>query len=256
MDMIDIAREQIRAFEAGKAFATVTIVDARGTTSRTYSKMLVFADGTSLGTVGGSAKERQAVEDALECIRSGGTALRRYRDDSDGEFTMFIEPSPRRPLLVVVGGGHVGGAVLRLARFLGYETWLIDDRSDEVIGEKIALSSRFTRIRDYREDIRALDIPSGAFAVLCSYCHATDRDALAAMLDKELAYLGMLGSQKKKAGIFAALEKEGVPESRLAAVRTPIGLDLGGETPEAVALSILSEIQSVRHGTDAASLAR
>ena len=255
MDAIDIAREQLRAFEAGKPFATVTIVDARGTTSRSYAKMLVFADGSALGTVGGSHKERAAVADAVECIRTGKPALRTYADAPDpagkacgGEFTMFIEPSPARPRLVVVGGGHVGGAVLRLGRFLGYETWLIDDRDREFLADKLPLAGRFIPVTDYEADLRALDVPADSFVVLCTYSHATDAAALAAMLDKDPAYLGMLGSRKKIGRIFAQLEERGVSRARLDRVRTPIGLDLGGETPEEVALSILSEIQAVRYG--------
>ncbi len=256
MDAIDIAREQLRAFEEGKPFATVTIVDTRGTTSRSYSKMLVFADGTTLGTVGGSHKERAAAADAVECIRTGKPALRTYADAHDrpegkacgGEFTMFIEPSPRRPRLVVAGGGHVGGAVLRLGRFLGYETWLIDDRDREFLADKLPLASRFIPIRDYEADLRALDVPPDSFVVLCSYSHATDAAALAAMLDKETAYLGMLGSRKKIGRIFAQLEARGISQERLERVRTPIGLDLGGETPEEVALAVLAQIQAVRYG--------
>ena len=255
MDAIDIAREQLRAFEAGKPFATVTIVDTRGTTSRSYSKMLVFADGTTLGTVGGSHKERAAAADAVECIRTGKPALRTYADAPDpegkacgGEFTMFIEPSPRRPRLVVAGGGHVGGAVLRLGRFLGYETWLIDDRDRELLADKLPLAGRFIPVTDYEADLRALDVPADSFVVLCTYSHATDAAALAAMLDKDPAYLGMLGSRKKIGQIFAQLEDRGVSRARLDRVRTPIGLDLGGETPEEVALAALAEIQAVRYG--------
>ena len=256
MDAIDIAREQLRAHEAGKPFATVTIVDARGTTSRTYSKMLVFADGTALGTVGGSGKEKAAVADAVECIRTGKPLLRTYGDEPasadgkccGGQFTMFIEPSPARPRLVIVGGGHVGGAALRLGRFLGYETWLVDDRDEEFLSDKLPLSSRFISIRDYEADLRALDIPADSFVVLCSYSHATDGAALAAMLEKDCAYLGMLGSRKKIAKITAQLEARGYDPALFRKVHTPIGLDLGGETPEEVALSILSEIQAIRYG--------
>ena len=161
---------------------------------------------------------------------------------------MFIEPSPAGPRLVVVGGGHVGGAVLRLGRFLGYETWLIDDRDRELLADKLPLAGRFFPVTDYEADLRALDVPADSFVVLCTYSHATDAAALAAMLDKDPAYLGMLGSRKKIGRIFAQLEERGVSRARLDRVRTPIGLDLGGETPEEVALAALAEIQAVRYG--------
>ena len=264
MDAIDIAREQLRAFDAGKPFATVTIVDAKGTTSRTYSKMLVFADGTALGTVGGSGKEKAAIADAVECIRTGKPALRTYGGEirgpdgraCGGEFTMFIEPSPARPRLVVVGGGHVGGAALRLGKFLGYETWLIDDRDEDFLADKIALAARFFPVKDYEADLRAMEVPSDSFVVLCTYSHPTDAAALAAMLEKGCAYLGMLGSRKKIGRIFTRLEERGYTPEQLSRVHTPIGLDLGGETPEEVALAILSEIQAVRYGRPGTSFPR
>ena len=169
---------------------------------------------------------------------------------------MFIEPSPARPRLVVVGGGHVGGAVLRLGRFLGYETWLIDDRDREFLSDKLPLAGRFIPVTDYETDLRALDVPPDSFVALCTYSHATDGAALAALADKELAYLGMLGSRKKIERIFARLEEQGVPRSRLDRIRTPIGLDLGGETPEEVALAVLAQIQAVRYGRSGGAIER
>jgi xanthine dehydrogenase accessory factor len=261
MDLLDIVRAEAAALEQGRPFAAVTIVHAEGTTSRTSGKMLVYDDGRSLGTVGGGAVEFAAVNDALACIRSGESALKVYGGSGsglplDGEITVWIEVAPRAPLLVVVGGGHVGNALLRLGRFLGYDTWLVDDRLPEALDGSAELCRRFLPVPDYLESLRALEIPADAAVVLCSYSHATDRDALSAVIAKPVAYLGMLGSRKKIARIFASLREEGVSEAQLAAVRTPIGLDLGGETPEEVALSIMAEILAERNRRESVTFSR
>ena len=261
MDLLELTRAQAAALEQGRPFAAVTIVGAGGTTSRTSGKMLVYDDGSTLGTVGGGAVEFTAVSDALECLRAGQSALKTYSGSCsglplDGEITVWIEVAPRAPLLVVVGGGHVGNALLRLARFLGWDTWLVDDRAPETLAGSVELCRRFIPVPDYLESLRALEIPANAAVVLCSYSHATDRDALSAVIGKPAAYLGMLGSRKKIARIFASLREEGVSEAALAAVRTPIGLDLGGETPEEVALAIMAEILAERNGRENVSFAR
>lgn len=128
---------------------------------------------------------------------------------------MLVEVPEARPLLVLCGGGHVGGAVLKLAAFLGFETILIDDRDETVMGEKIALAGRFIRVKDYRKDLRTLEIPERAYVVLATHSHSTDAVALEAMLDKNTAYLGMLASPPENPGRFcgdgALGHSEGAP---------------------------------------------
>ncbi len=252
MDLLEISRAVTAALEERRPFAVVTIVGASGTTSRTSGKMLVYEDGSSLGTVGGGSVEFDAVADALACIRAGKSAMKVYGGScsphpSDGEITVWIEVSPAVPLLVVVGGGHVGRSLLRQAGFLGYDTWLIDDRAPEQIAESVALCRRFFRVPDFRDGVLAVDIPPSAAVVLCSYSHATDRDALSAMLTKDTAYLGMLASQKKIRRVFSSLREEGFTDERLASVHAPVGLDIGAETPEEIALAVMAEILADRN---------
>ncbi len=263
MDRLDLLREEMRALEQGRRYAVVTIAGTEGATSRNSGKMLVFEDGPPVGTVGGGDMEQQAIRDARESLTRGKGGLFTYAvlAGSDGmtcggKVSVLVEVPEARPLLVLCGGGHVGGAVLKLAAFLGFETILIDDRDETAMGEKIALAGRFIRVKDYRKDLRTLEIPERAYVVLATHSHSTDAVALEAMLDKNTAYLGMLASRRKIQAVFAEMERSGIQKERLRRVATPIGLDLGGETPEEVAFSILAEILSVRYGRPGGAILR
>ena len=104
------------------------------------------------------------------------------------------------------------------------------------------------RVKDFEAEIKAMDIPDSAYYVIATHGHAHDGAALAGVLDKNAAYIGMIGSSKKIAALFAKLTAQGASEEQLSTVYTPIGLDIGGETPEEIAVSIMAQIQQVRYG--------
>ena len=264
MNAIDIVKEQLSAYEKHMDHAVVTIVHSDGSTPRSNGKMIVYADGSTKGTVGGGAVEQLAILDAQQCIKEGSNAFRAYDLTSPlsqtgmtcgGNVSMLIEAFVTRPLLVMCGAGHVGDSVLRLASFAGFETLLIDDREESAIQDKIALADRFVRVKDFEADIKSMEIPVGAFIVIATHGHAHDGAALSAMTGKGAAYLGMIGSSKKVAALFEKLRGCGVSQEALDKVYTPIGLDLGGETPEEIAISIFAEILMVKNGRSGAHLA-
>ena len=257
MDQTELLREQLRARESNRAFATVTILSAEGSAPRRTGKMLVFSDGETKGTIGGGAAERMAAKDAAECILAGAGRCVTYDMSSPeantgmlcgGKITVFIEVFSAQPLLIQCGGGHVGKCVLRLARFLGFRTLLIDDRDAEALAGAAGLADRFLRTSDYTETILGLDVPAGSCGVVATHGHVQDGNALRGLLRKDLLYTGMIGSRKKISVLFDALRREGFTDADLARVRAPVGLDLGGETPEEIALSVLAEILLVRNG--------
>ena len=140
MNAIDIVKEQAAAYDAGKSYAVVTIVHSDGSTPRSSGKMIVYADGTTRGTIGGGAVELIAIKDAIKCIENGTNAYKEYDLTSPssntgmtcgGDMSVLIEAFIAKPLLVMIGAGHVGAAVMHIAEFIGYDTLLIDDRADE-----------------------------------------------------------------------------------------------------------------------------
>ncbi len=259
---MDILEQQWRAHRERKPYALCILIRSEGTTPRSAgSKMLVFADGTIAGTVGGGMIERQSIEDALAQLETGGVALREYANASDelgpscgGRASVYIEAfCDNAPRLIVCGAGHVGGAVIRLAKNMGYVVTAIDTRADEELSPHLRLADRFVRAANFPEGIAACDAKK-AYFLISTYAHAVDGAALGAALRMEPSYVGMMGSAAKIAGIFKKLRSDGYSDAELASVRAPVGLDIGGETPDEIAVSILAEMQTVRYGKSGQSL--
>ena len=165
-----------------------------------------------------------------------------------GNISVMIEVFTVRPVLVMCGAGHIGEAVLRLASFVGFDTILVDNREEKDIAEKIVLADRFVKVHDYEEDLKNVDIPDGAHYVIATQGHNFDGDALVAVLTKKYAYVGMIGSSLKIKALFEKMEEKGISKEELNKVYTPIGLDLGGESPEEIAVSIIAEILMIKNG--------
>ena len=254
--MQDLLLEQLQARKNRKNYALVTIVDSFGSTPRTNGKMLVYEGGLSKGTVGGGPHEQMAKRDALSAMDAGENRFLRYDFPSldgascSGRLSVLIEVLLPKPLLVVFGGGHVGTSLLRLAKPTGFRALLFDDRAEDQIPEAVSLADCFVRVENVERDILNTSIPTGAFFVLCGHDHAVDGEALAAALQKSPRYIGMLASRRKIQSLFAMLKERGVTQKELDFVHTPIGLDLGGETPQELAVGILAELLLVKNGKD------
>jgi xanthine dehydrogenase accessory factor len=246
------------ALDRGEAAALVTIVSTTGSTpQRVGAKMLVFADGRMVGTIGGGCYENDAFWKAREAITARKPQLVHYELSDDfaqetglvcgGQMDVYIEPIEPAPELYVIGAGHVGTELATLAHAVGFEVHVVDDR------EKFASRDRFPDVtavvaEDIPTWIARTALPPHAYVVIVTRGHTNDLDALRALATRELRYLGLIGSRAKVARIFEALQQEGVPAERLKRVHAPIGLDIGAVTPQEIAVSILAELIAVRHG--------
>jgi xanthine dehydrogenase accessory factor len=246
------------ALERGEAAALVTIVSTMGSTpQRVGAKMLVFADGRIVGTIGGGCYENDAFWKAREAITNRKPQLVRYELSDDfaqetglicgGQMDVYIEPIEPSPELYVVGAGHVGFHLARLAHDTGFRIHVIDDR------EKFANAERFPYavevvVDDISTWLASAKLPSHAYAVIVTRGHTNDLEALRALAPLDLRYLGLIGSRAKVARIYDALVADEMPADRLARVHAPIGLDIGAVTPQEIAVSILAELIAVKHG--------
>lgn len=253
---VRLLEEQLHAHRNNLSYALATIVDTDQKTTRTQGKMMVYEDGTAIGTVGGGALEARVIHDARQAIPAGKGGLFHYDMNGraaeeglacGGSMSVLIEVYGSRPVLVMCGAGHVGGCVMRLARLTGFQVILADERPGEMIADKIDIADRFIPIKNYEEDLSAAGLPEGAFYVLAGPNHDADKRALAAVLNASPAYVGMIGGKPKIHAIFEKLRAAGYSRECLNQVYTPIGLDVSNETPEEIAVSILAEVLMVKN---------
>jgi xanthine dehydrogenase accessory factor len=203
-----------------------TLVDERGV------QQFAFAD---------AALDGAAVEQGLHALLRGEPAERGVGDC----WQLFVEPLVATPELVVVGAGHVGQALTRLAPQAGYAVTVLDDRAS-FANPRYLPDARSIVVGDPRASLAALAPRRDRAVVLVTRGHRLDAECLRIAIGMELAYLGMIGSRRRVRRILEHLASEGVDAGRLAQVRAPIGLDIGAETPGEIAVAILAEIIDVR----------
>lgn len=246
------------ALQRGESAALVTIIRTQGSTpQRVGAKMVVFADGRIVGTIGGGCYENDAFWKARETLRTRKPEVVRYELSDDiaeesglicgGQMEVYIEPIEAAPHLYLVGGGHVAYHLARVAATVGFHIHVLDDR------EKFASAERFPDAVEVAVDsipvwLERITFPDNAYVVILTRGHRYDLDALRALVPRELRYLGLIGSRAKIARLHDALRDEGLDTERLQAVHAPVGLDIGAVTPQEIAVSILAELIAVMHG--------
>ncbi len=257
----DIYDEVARMHREGVAGVVATVVAAGGSTPRgAGAKMIVYADGRTLGSVGGGAVESSAIDRARELVGSREPVLLSFDLDDEttaicgGNMDIFLEPIAAGPEVLVVGGGHVGQAVGRAAKQAGFRVSVVDDRVDVVSAERFPFADR--RFVGGTE-LLGTDITTDGetFVVVVTRGHRFDREWVEALVDQWPRYLGMIGSAAKVRRTFERMAAAGVAQDVLDRIHAPIGLDIGAETPDEIAVSVMAEIIAVRHGvTDTAML--
>ncbi|MDH5372604.1 MAG: XdhC/CoxI family protein [Acidimicrobiia bacterium] len=253
-DNAQVLRELAAALESGRSAALATVVQTRRSVPRRAgTKMLVLDDGRTVGTVGGGAMEAAVIAEALEAIRSGKSNLLEYDllnpAEGDpgicgGEVKIYLEPYMPPHTVYVIGCGHVGSRVVDLAHWLGYRTIAVDDREDLVTEE--ALPDADVRFHGSVEAALAVH-PITADSSIVVVTRSTDLDAAALphVVDSPARYIGVMGSHTRWRTTSERLIAAGLPAESLGRVHSPIGIEVGAETLEEIAVSIMSEIIKV-----------
>ena len=247
-----------RYLDEGRPVAVATVVRASGSVPRRVgAKMIVAGRGETFDTIGGGSFEALVIEDALAVVVSGAAELKRYTFSEGGReatgqvcggtVEVFLEPVVADEVLLILGAGHVGQALARLATGLGLRIVVADDRPEFLRAELFPPATRLVLTdANYEQGIAAPD--GRTWVAVVTRCHQTDRVALGRALAGEPRWIGLIGSQRKKLRIFEDLRQAGVPAARLEAVRCPIGLDIGAETPAEIAVAIVAQIVAERRG--------
>lgn len=254
----DVFRAAAAAVEAGEEAALVTIVSTSGSTpQRVGAKVLVYADGRTLGTIGGGCYENDAVLKAREALTTRQPRLVRYELSDDmaeesglicgGQMDVFIEPLERAAHLYIVGAGHVSVALARFAADTGFRVHVVDDRQRFANAERFPAAAEVV-VDTIADALARATWPPDAYVVVVTRGHRFDFDALRALSGRPFRYVGMIGSRAKVKRVLDALSAANCPADWLARVHAPIGLDIGAVTPAEIAVSILAELVAVRSG--------
>ncbi len=230
------------------------------------AKLLIARDGRRIGSLGRDDVDA-AAEGAAEAAYTtlprvgvqtlyvapgGATTLRRHEaEPSWAEVMVQLWEQPAR--LIVVGGGHVGLALATQGEQLGFAVTVIDDREDFANWERFPMAEHVLN-GDLGEELDGIAFDETAHVVLVSRGHVQDEQALRHAVGRGAGYVGMIGSRRRTATVLQHLQSEGFDAEALEAVSTPIGLDIGAETPEEIALSILAEIVMLRRGRSGSRL--
>ncbi|HLA75973.1 MAG TPA: XdhC/CoxI family protein [Vicinamibacteria bacterium] len=258
--MKDVLAAALRAEEQGDPAALVTVIATEGSTpQKAGAKMVVYPDGRIVGTIGGGCVESEMVLRARQTIESRRAQLASYDltleqagEDGlicGGRMQVFIEPLEGTPTLCLFGAGHVAQPLAHMAKAAGFRVEVADDRI------KFANRERFPEadlliVEEFGAAARQMTLGPNSYAVVVTRGHGGDTDALQAVLGRGLRYVGLLGSKPKLVHIAAALEERGLSAERLSEIRCPLGLEIGAESPEEIAISILAEMIAVRRGVE------
>ncbi len=234
--------------QEGAAAALVTVIRAQGSTPRKAgSKMIVLADGSIRGTVGGGRFEQMIIEAALEALAQGEPRTVKFHLTQElgmccgGEMEVFVEPLERYPRLYVFGAGHVGAALCAAASRVGFQVTIIDEREEYATHERCPAAVRF--VRSYApSDLRDLGYDDVTYCAVVTHDHRTDQDLCEFLLPLGARFVGMIGSRRKVEMTRQRLEAKGMDPAIVARLHAPIGVEIRAETPEEIAVSIVGEL--------------
>jgi len=218
--------------------------------------MLVYEDGSIVGSIGGGALEHRAIAAAVRSIHSSmpeRLVVHLTRDLGmccGGAMEVFIEPLMTRSDIVVFGAGHVAQATAPMLDVIGFNVTIVDERPEFATTERF--SSATVLNQDPLSYLRGLEHDSRAHFLVVTHDHKLDQELVEHLLTRPSAWLGMIGSRAKVARFKTRFRAAGMDESLFAKLSAPVGLDIGAETPSEIAVAIAGELVRIRRGHDGA----
>ena len=253
---MNIFAEAARLEEQNRPFALAQIVDSRGSTPRHSAQMLVRDDGSIVGTIGGGMVERKVIAEALDALGEKAARMfhgRMARNGSDavgsdcgGAMSVYISVHGLRPRLMLVGAGHVNRSIAHAAALLDFDLCVGDIYPESLNPAHFPPSTRLLHAPSFAAVVDAMAIRPDDFVLIAT--NNQDREALDKLISQPAAWLGLLASRRKVQVFIRQMRENGVPESDINRLRAPIGYDIGAETPNEIAVSVLAEILQVKNG--------
>lgn len=238
----------------GRRFVLLTVVESRGfTPQKAGAHMLLAADGETVGTIGGGAIEHEALREAGALLASGEAArtVKKHLTQElgmccGGEMVVYLEVLEAMPRLFVYGAGYLARPIAALASGTGFQVTVIDARPEWAEPRRFPTAT--LRCEDPEEHARCLSGGAADFVVVTTHDHALDQRLIQLLLVKPVRFVGMVGSLAKQRKFALRLQARGFTSEQIARMRTPLGLAIGAQTPEEIAVSVLAELIAVRRG--------
>lgn len=250
-----ILKKVYESVKNGEKAALAFITDIKGSTpGKLGASMVVFKDGSIEGSVGGGRIEYEVINSAIKSLEEEKDSYFGYLLNDKGDIGMqcggeakgYIKVFKPRPRIIIIGGGHIGLNLFNIARTLDFHTTIIDDR-EEFVNEN-RFNGADNIICGQIEDILSKqNINENTYIVITSKGYNDDLNSLRSVINKNPAYIGMIGSAKKWISIKEILQNEGVSQEKLNTVYAPVGLDISSPQPEEIAFAIISEILLVKN---------
>jgi xanthine dehydrogenase accessory factor len=260
---IDFVDRYLQAIENKENFTVCTVIDVRdpdGTTANLLARKVMISEGNEVtGDLGHAKLQASVLADARDLIRLGRSKTVTYNLDgsptgrrdravrNEPGIDVYFEVTQGQLTLIVVGGGHVGACLAKVAHYAGWRIVVVDDREAFANRERFPDADEIL-CKDYDEALRDYPIGPSTYVVAVTRGHKHDEIALRAVVESDARYVGMIGSKRRVGTVLRHLREEGVSQESLDKVWTPIGLDIEAETPEEIAISIVAEMIMVRRG--------
>jgi xanthine dehydrogenase accessory factor len=223
----------------GKDVYLLTQLKGSGKTFQVLGHALLYHDGSISGNSSLTAGAAESLKSELHNISTADTVP--YQDTR-----VFIERIRKIKTMYCFGAGHVAVPTAHLAALVGFRVVVIDDRAEYANAERFPDASKVIVTPDFNKAFDGLEIDADSFIVILTRGHQYDREVLEQAVKTSAGYIGMISSRRKKQAIYEALMSGGVKQEVLEKVHSPIGLEIGGETPEEIAVSIIAELISER----------
>ncbi len=240
-----------------RPFALCIAVSTKGSVPRgPGAKMLVYTDGKIYGTIGGGRIEKRVIQDALTSLKTNEPALLHYdllkqlEMSCGGSMDVYIEPVMSKNKLYIFGAGHTGSALAKKAAEFDFDITIIDDRKDYL--DEFSQPGIHKLSGQYSDVINGLTFDSHTYITVMTYSHTCDREILSLCIHKPSAYLGMMGSHRKVELTKKMFLDDGLatPEE-LDKVDMPMGIEIGADGPDEIAISIIAKLIAVKNKTAA-----
>lgn len=245
---------QVAQLEAeGRPFVLCTVTAAHGSTpQKAGSRLVVLGDGSLRGTIGGGAIEKQVIDAALALLSDATHDTRTLETHlthdlgmcCGGKMTVFLEKHGAPASLFVFGAGHVAKELAALAEHVGFQVTVIDERAEWLNAERFPNAVR----RLEQPDVVAKSMNDGEHTYCCvtTHDHPLDQACIEALVKRKLAYLGVIGSQRKALRFRQRMEAAGFSAAEVAGFESPMGVEIDALTPAEIAVSIVARLISVR----------